>query len=88
MVKFCLVAFSQGPFTFTMTFMTNNGTGTGELAISIDTVDGIPVEDGEIVCKSPGTYTAQWNLNAVPDSNCQEPPCEMWLPRVYKVTFG
>ena len=71
-----------------MTFTTVNGTGTGELVIAIKTVDRIPVEDGEISCEQPGTYNVQWNLNAVPNSNCQNPPCEEWLPGIYNVTFG
>ena len=71
-----------------MNFKTVNGTGTGELVISIDTVDGIPVEDGEIDCKSPGAYNVGWTLNAEPNSDCQDPPCEMWLPGTYNVTMG
>ena len=71
-----------------MTYTTTNGTGTGELAIGIETVDGIPVGDDELNCNEPGTYTVGWNLRAVPDSNCQEPPCEEWLPGTYKVTLG
>ena len=76
-----------GQFTFIMTFTTKNGTGTGEVVIDIDTVDHIPVGDGEISCEQPGTYSVQWNLNAVP-KGCQKPPCEEWLPGIYNVTFG
>ena len=63
-----------------------NGTGTGELAISIDTVDGIPVGDAEVDCKSPGSYNVGWDLKAVPDPDCQEPPREMWLPGTYTMS--
>ena len=66
--------------------MTVNGIGTAELAISIDTVDGIPIGDAEINCKSPGNYNVEWDLKAVPDSDCEQPPCEMWLPGTYNVT--
>ena len=65
-----------------MTFTTVNGTGTGELALSIETVDNIAVGDSQIDCKTPGTYTVEWKLKAVPDPNC-EGPCEMWLPGTY-----
>ena len=71
-----------------MSFMTTNGTGTGELAISIETVDGIPVGDAEIDCELPGSYNVGWNLDAEPNPDCEEPPCEEWLPGTYNVTFG
>ena len=73
---------------FTMTYTTLNGTGTGELAIGVETVDGIPVADDELNCNAPGTYTVGWTLNAKPNPNCQNPPCEMWLPGTYNVTMG
>ena len=69
-----------------MSFMTVNGTGTGELAISIDTVDDIPIEDAEIDCKSLGSYSVEWDLKAVPDFDYEQPPCEMWLPGTWNVT--
>ena len=71
-----------------MTVNTVNGTGTGELAIAIDTVDGIPIGDAEIYCYKPGSYNVGWNLNAEPDPDCEQPPCEMWLPGTYNVTLG
>ena len=71
-----------------MTVNTVNGTGTGELAILIDTVDGIPIGDAEIYCYKPGSYNVGWNLKAEPNHNCEEPPCEMWLPGTYNVTLG
>lgn len=77
-----------GQFIFAMNFTTVNGTGTGELAISIDTVDGIPVGDDEFNCNLPGTYNVGWTLNAEPSSDCETPPCEMWLPGTYNVTMG
>ena len=70
-----------------MSFMTVNGMGTGELAISIDTVDGIQVGDAEIDCKSPDCYNVEQDLKAVPDPDCEQPPCEMWLPGTYNVTL-
>ena len=71
-----------------MTFNTANGTGTGEMAIFIETVDGIPYKDTEIICYSPGTYGVGWTVNAKPDPVCKQPPCEKWLPGTYKVTLG
>ena len=71
-----------------MSFTTTNGTGTGELFIAVHTIDRIPVEDGEIDCKSPGSYSVQWDLNAVPDPDCNEPPCETWTPGIYNATLG
>ena len=69
-----------------MSFMTVNGTGTGELAIPIDTVDRIQVgPDAEIDCKSLGCYTVEWDLKAVPDPDCEQSPCEMWLPGTYNI---
>ena len=73
-----------------MSFMTVNGTGTGELAISIDTVNRILVEEAKLDCKSPGSYNVECDLKAVPDPECEQPPCEMWLPGTYNqyVTIG
>jgi len=80
-----------GLFQFPMTYVSKNGTGTGEVGISIQTVDGIPVEDFQLnVAQNPGTYSVQWNLKAEPDPNCDpsQGPCEKWLPGVYKVNIG
>ena len=41
------------------------------------------VGEAEIDCKSPGSYNVEWDLKAVPDPNCEQPPCEMWLPGAY-----
>ena len=71
-----------GEFTFFMTFTTDNGTGTGELVLSIKTVDNIAVGNSQIDCKLPGTYSVEWKLKAVPDPNC-EGACELWLPGTY-----
>ena len=73
---------------FEMIFTTTNGTGTGVVAIGIDTVDGIPISDGEITCKPPGTYRVGWTLDTTPNPDCETPPCEMWLPGTYNATMG
>ena len=80
-----------GLFHFPMTYVSKNGTGTGEVGIFIDTVDGIPVEDVQLnVAQNAGTYSVEWNLKAKPDPNCDpsQGPCEEWLPGVYNVTIG
>ena len=66
-----------------MTF--NIETGTTLYSIGILTVDGLPVGEADIDCKSPGTYAMGWELNAVPD--CEQVACEMWLPGIYNVTL-
>ena len=40
-------------------------------------MDGIPLEDAEIDCKSLGGYNVEWDRKAVPDPDCEQPPCEM-----------
>ena len=83
-----ITVYFTGQFVFAMNFTTINGTGTGELAISIDTVDGIPVGNAHFDCSNPGTYNVGWTLDAEPSSDCENPPCEMWLPGTYNVTMG
>ena len=67
-----------------MTF--NTETVTTLYSIGILIVDGLPDGEADIDCKSPGTYSVGWELNAVPD--CEQVPCEMWLPGIYNVTLG
>ena len=74
-----------------MTYVSKNGTGTGEVGIFIGTVDGIPAENSQLnVAQNPGTYSVQWDLKAEPDPNCDpsQGPCEKWLPGLYNVTIG
>ena len=78
----CVYVINTGEFTISMIFTTINGTGTGELALSIETVDNIAVGNSQIDCKLPGTYVVQWKLKAMPDPSCQE-NCEAWLPGTY-----
>ena len=71
-----------------MSFKTLNGTGTGNAAMFINTVDGVPFSNSKLSCYSPGTYGVGWNLNTKPDPVCTHSPCEMWLPGTYNVTLG
>ena len=71
-----------------MSLKTLNGMGTGNAAMSINTVDGVPFSDSKLSCYSPGTYGVGWNLNTKPDPVCTHSPCEMWLPGTYNVTLG
>jgi len=74
-----------------VTYVSKNGTGTGELGIIINTIDGIPAEDIQLnTAQKPGTYSVEWNLKAEPDPNCDpsKGPCEKWLPGLYNVTIG
>ena len=80
-----------GHFTFPMTYVSKNGTSTGEVGIFINTVDGIPVEDVQLnMPQAPGTYNVEWNLKAEPNPNCDpsQGPCENWLPGLYNATIG
>jgi hypothetical protein len=68
-----------------------NGTGTGEIAIDIDTVDNIPLGDSFLNLPQPaGKYSTKISLKAEQDPNCDpsQGPCESWEPGLYKVTMG
>lgn len=78
----------QGQKTITISYTSKNGTGTGELGISIETVDGIPI--GQRFLQEPlpaGSYNKTLNLKAEPDQNCDptQGPCERWLAGNYTV---
>ncbi|XP_041354573.1 countin-3-like [Gigantopelta aegis] len=76
----------QGPRTIDLTYVSKNGTGTGEMVLVIHTVDGIPVETGFLNEPAPaGTYPNVFNLKAQPDPDCDptQQVCEQWLPGDY-----
>ena len=78
-------------FKIEMLFMTKNGTGTGEIDLDIDTVDGIPVGENELEEPlPPGTYNVTWTAKAKPDPKCDptQEPCEEWVPGNYTVHVG
>lgn len=81
----------QGEFDIGLTYVSKNGTGTGELDIEIRTVDGIPVGDNFLQeMESAGTYPVNIKLKAVPDPDCDPTQgfCEEWLPGNYTVKIA
>lgn len=74
-----------------MTFVSRNGTGTGEVSIFITTVDQIPLGSADYMAAAkPGSYGAKWTLKAAPDPSCDptQQPCEQFLPGVYVAEVG
>jgi len=83
--------YHTGQFQIPVEYVSKNGTGTGQIGISIHTVDGLIIEDFELnYAQNPGTYDVEWKLDAVPDPDCNPVPgpCEYWIPGVYNVTIG
>ncbi|XP_035680787.1 countin-3-like [Branchiostoma floridae] len=77
----------QGDFLIDMEYETKNGTGTGELLIYVDPVDGLPLGASFLnEPQDPGKYDAQITLHAVPQQGC-EVACESFEPGVYNVTM-
>jgi len=78
-------------FSVDMTYVTVNGTGTGEIDIDIHTPDRIPLGASFLLeAKKPGTYTDKITFKAEPDPSCDptQQPCERWLPGTYNVTVA
>jgi len=76
-------------FSIDFTYVTVNGTGTGEFSIGIHTPDRIPLgADFLWEPKKPGTYTERITVKAEPDPQCDptQEPCEEWIPGTYNVT--
>lgn len=76
----------QGQFSIDFTYQSKNGTGTGEIILEIETVDGIPVDGAFLHEKADaGTYLQTIKLKAEPNPECnpERKPCEMWLPGNY-----
>jgi hypothetical protein len=76
-------------FAIDFTYVSVNGTGTGELDIGIHTPDHIPLGASFLLeAKKPGTYSEKITVKAEPDPRCDptQEPCEEWLPGVYNVT--
>jgi hypothetical protein len=73
-------------FHIELLFQTQKGTGTGEIDLGIDTADGIPVGEDELLQSlAPGAYNVTWTVKAKPDPNCDptQEPCEEWVPGNY-----
>ncbi|CAF1521261.1 unnamed protein product [Rotaria magnacalcarata] len=76
-------------FVIDFSYISLNGTGTGELDVDIRTPDHIPLGAGFLIeAKKPGTYNERISVKAEPDPECDptQQPCEEWLPGIYNVT--
>ncbi|KAF6029227.1 hypothetical protein EB796_012463 [Bugula neritina] len=74
---------------FDVEYASKNGTGTGELDVQIDTVDGIPLASSYLLeAQAAGTYSANIKVQAKTDPSCDptQQPCENWLPGNYTLT--
>ncbi|XP_060081667.1 countin-3-like [Ylistrum balloti] len=81
----------QGQFRIDFGYTSANGTGTGEIVLEVQTVDGIPVESGFIhELANPGNYSSSFSLKAEPDPSCDptQEPCEQWIPGDYGVKIA
>jgi hypothetical protein len=86
---------AKGPqgttFVTAMDYSTVNGTGTGEIVIEIQTVDGVPLGDGFLVLpQNPGKYEEKISIKAEPNPDCDptQQECENWLPGNYNVKIA
>ena len=78
-------------FQFPLQYFSLNGTGVGEFAVYVETVDGVPVQDTQLnFAHPPGTHVVFLNVETKPDPNCDpsQGPCEKWLPGLYNATVG
>jgi hypothetical protein len=76
-------------FAIGFSYVSLNGTGTGELDIDIHCPDRLPVGASFLLeAKKAGTYTEKITIKAEPDPQCDptQEPCEEWLPGIYNVT--
>jgi hypothetical protein len=78
-------------FAIEVTYVSVNGTGTGEISVDIHTPDRIPLgADFLLEAKKPGTYSERITVKAEPDPQCDptQEPCEEWLPGIYNVSLA
>lgn len=83
--------YTGSKFVIELIFQTHNGTGTGEIDLLIDTQDGIPVGEDELMEElAPGAYNVTWAIHAKPNPNCDptQNPCEEWLAGNYTANVG
>jgi hypothetical protein len=88
-----LILPARGPegtkFGLDYVYVTKNGTGTGEIIVTVNTVDKIPLSAGFLnEAQKPGTYGERLVLDASPNPDCDptQGQCEEWLPGIYNVT--
>jgi hypothetical protein len=59
-------------FAIDFAFVSHNGTGTGEILVIVDTVDGVPLSTSFLIeALMPGTYGERITVNATPDPDCE-----------------
>ncbi|XP_004365279.1 countin2 [Capsaspora owczarzaki ATCC 30864] len=78
-------------FTFDLDWSTINGTGTGEIILVVQTVDGLQLGDSSLLeATAPGEYVKRWQVDAKPDPDCDptQDECEEWLPGQYIVQMA
>ncbi|CAC5419551.1 unnamed protein product [Mytilus coruscus] len=81
----------QGQFSIDYTYVSVNGTGTGEIVLEVETVDHIPVEGSFLnELADAGSYSQSVKLKAQPDPDCDptQGPCEEWMPGNYTVKIA
>ena len=75
-------------FAIETLFISKTGTGTGEIDVSVITVDGFPYGYDDLVQSlTPGGYNITIQDQATP-SGCDQGPCEEWLPGNYTVVVS
>jgi len=78
-------------FTIEVEYTSKNGTGTGEMVVGVETVDGIPIANSFLLQpQMAGKYESSIKLSASPDPKCDptQQPCEEWLPGNYTVSIA
>ena len=76
-------------FQCALQFVTENGTGTGELSVNIQTVDGVPVGTSQLMEPlDPGSYGINFKVNTNTNCDPTQNICEMWLPGTYNVSVA
>lgn len=54
-----------------MVYVSKNGTGTGEMIVTIKTVDKVPLSAGFLLeAQKPGTYGERLTVDTTPDPDC------------------
>ncbi|XP_046582299.1 countin-3-like [Haliotis rubra] len=81
----------QGKRTISYSYTSDNGTGTGEIAVVVQPPSGLPIGDSSFIPRSPpGTYSNKIILMAKPDPHCdpKKGPCQKWSPGHYKLSIN
>ncbi|CAF2045091.1 unnamed protein product [Rotaria magnacalcarata] len=76
-------------FVIDFAYESMNGTGTGQLVVGIQTIDGVELSTTLLIePQKPGRYAERISVDASPDPDCDPAAqqCEEWFPGVYNVT--